>query len=292
MSSTDDKPTAPLTIASLTIYPIKSCAGILLDMAEIGPKGFLYDRVLMLVTSTGRFLTQREQPRMALVTPTLRQDGELLVAAPGMPGLALPIVDQGEPRQVVIWKHTCQSIDQGDEAARWFSTFLGIPCRIVAMAKDYVRQVNARYAVHERDQVGFADGYPFLLISTSSLDDLNARMPQPLPMSRFRPNIVVSGSAPYEEDTWRTIRVGQMVFHIVKPCARCPIPTIDQLTTSRGKEPLRTLATYRHAHKGVMFGQNLIHEQGGALRVGDAVEVLERASMPNFTLKKKASSMI
>lgn len=288
----NDNQSAPLTVTSLTVYPIKSCAGISLDMAEIGPKGFLYDRALMLVTPAGRFLTQREQPRMALIIPTLREDGALLVAVPGMPDLTLTIVERGSPRQVVIWKNTCEAIDQGDETARWFSTYLGISCRVVAMAKDYVRHVNARYAVREHDQVGFADGYPFLLTSTSSLDDLNARMSQPLPMNRFRPNIVVSGGAPYEEDTWRTIRVGQIVFHIVKPCARCPIPTTDQRTSARGKEPLRTLATYRHAHKGVMFGQNLIHMQAGTIRVGDAVEVLERAETPNFTLKKEATSML
>ncbi|HLY32824.1 MAG TPA: MOSC N-terminal beta barrel domain-containing protein [Ktedonobacterales bacterium] len=278
---------APLAVASLNIYPIKSCAGIALDVAEIGPRGFQYDRAVMLTTPQGRFLTQREQPRMALIRPAIQGDGTLAVVAPGMSELTLSIADTGAHCQVVIWKSNCVAIDQGEEVADWFSTYLGIPCRLVAMAREHMRKVNPDYAVAEHDQVSFADGYPFMLLSLASLDDLNTRLQQPLPMNRFRPNIVVSGSAPYEEDTWRTIRIGQTVFHVVKPCARCPIPTTDQDTTIRGKEPLRTLATYRHAPQGVVFGQNLIHEQTGTIRVGDVIEVLEKASTPNFTLKTK-----
>ncbi len=150
-----------------------------------------------------------------------------------------------------------------------------------------MRRVNPHYAVGEQDQVGFADGYPFLLISEGSLEDLNSRMDHPLPMNRFRPNIVVRGTLPYAEDWWRTICIGQMKLHIVKSCARCEIPTTDQVTATRSKEPLKTLATYRHAVRGVMFGQNLIHEGEGIIRVGDIVEVIEEAAIPNFKLKKQ-----
>jgi uncharacterized protein YcbX len=287
MSNTEERASL-FTVAALNIYPIKSCGGIALDVAEIGLRGFRNDRAFMLVTPQGRFITQREQPRMALIRPSMLLDGSLMVKAPDMPKLALTIKDMGEITPVVVWKSTCDAIDQGEEAARWFSSYLGVPCRLVAMAREYERRVNPNFAIGAYDQVGFADGYPFLLIASASLDDLNARLSDPLPMNRFRPNIVVSGSAPYEEDTWRVIRIGEVVFHIVKPCARCPIPTTNQETAERLKEPLKTLATYRHAARGVMFGQNLIHEQQGIIRVGDNVELLERANTPNFTLRTKS----
>ncbi len=286
MSNTEERASL-FTVAALNIYPIKSCGGIALDVGEIGLRGFRNDRAFMLVTPQGRFITQREQPRMALIRPTISRDGSLLIKTPGMPEFTLTIKDTGAPGQVVVWKSTCDAIDQGDEVAEWFSSYLGIPCRLVAMEREHERKVNPDFAIGAYDQVGFADGYPFLLISAASLDDLNTRLSDPLPMNRFRPNIVVSGSAPYEEDTWRVIRIGEVVFHIVKPCARCPIPTTNQETAERLKEPLKTLATYRHAARGVMFGQNLIHEQQGIIRVGDSVEVLERANTPNFTLRTK-----
>lgn len=277
-----------LTVAALNFYPIKSCGGTALDVGEIGVRGFRNDRALMLVTPQGRFLTQRVLPRMALIRPSLHSDGRLTVTAPDRPELTLAMKETGEISPVVVWKSHCEAIDQGEEAAHWFSSFLGVPCRLVAMEREHARKVNPDFAIGAYDQVGFADGYPFLLTSAASLDDLNTRLAQPLPMNRFRPNIVVAGSAPFEEDTWRVIRIGDVVFHIVKPCARCPIPTTNQETTERLKEPLRTLATFRHAQSGgVMFGQNLIHEQQGIIRVGDTVEVLKRADTPNFTLRVK-----
>jgi len=272
-------------VSALYIYPIKSCAGIALDEVVVGARGFVRDRAFMLVNPEGRFLTQRTQPRMALIHPQLRPDGSYAVHAPGMPELTFSARTTGVRRQVVIWKDTCEAVDQGDDIANWFGTFLGISCRLVAMPDDYTRRVNPHYAISEQDSVGFADGYPFLLISEASLVDLNTRLSSPLPMNRFRPNIVVSGTLPYAEDIWRIIRIGQLKFHIVKPCARCPIPTTDQETAQRGKEPLRTLATYRHAHKGVMFGQNLIHEGEGVVRVGARVEVVKAEATANFTIK-------
>ncbi|HZS75619.1 MAG TPA: MOSC N-terminal beta barrel domain-containing protein [Ktedonobacteraceae bacterium] len=272
-------------VSALYIYPIKSCAGIALDEAVIGARGFVHDRAFMLINLEGHFLTQRAQPRMALIHPQLCRDGSYAVQAPGMPELTFSARTTGVRRQVVIWKDTCEAVDQGDDIANWFSAFLGISCRLVAMPNDYIRKVNPHYAISEQNSVGFADGYPFLLISEASLADLNTRLPFPLPMNRFRPNIVVSGTLPYAEDTWRVIRIGPLLFHIVKPCARCPIPTTDQETAQRGKEPLKTLATYRHAQKGVMFGQNLIHEGEGIVRVGTCVEVVKAEATANFTIK-------
>jgi uncharacterized protein len=273
-------------VSALTLYPIKSCGGISLEIARSSPRGFYGDREYMLIDPSGCFITQREQPRMALIMPVLKEDGLLAVQAPGMQEMIITATGTGKRHEVIIWKDTCIAIDQGDGAAEWFSTFLGTACRLVRMPEDYIRHVNPHYAISEHDQVGFADGYPFLLITEASLEDLNARLEQPLPMNRFRPNIVVRNTQPYAEDMWRTIRIGDMMLHIVKPCARCPIPTTDQVTARRGKEPLRTLATYRHATRGVMFGQNLIHENEGIMHLGDSVEIVDEAATPNFTLKK------
>ena len=277
------------TVSALTIYPIKSCRGIALEIARSGPRGFHGDRVLMLIDPSGCFITQREQPRMALIAPSLKDDGVLTVKAPGMEEMTITATGTAKRHEVVIWRDSCAGIDQGDAAAEWFSTYLGIACRLVAMPENHTRYVDPRYALTGRDQVGFADGYPFLLITEASLDDLSARLKQPIPMNRFRPNIVVQNTLPYAEDLWRRIRIGNMIFRIVKPCARCAIPTTDQMTARRGKEPLKTLATYRDAIRGVMFGQNLIHENEGITHLGDSVEIMEEAAVPNFPLKNKRS---
>ena len=266
---------AAVRVAALYRYPIKSCAGTRLADGVVGRRGFVGDRALMLVDPEGRFLTQREFPRLALVAPRL--DGEtLMIEAPAMPPLTVVATDDGPRARVVVWRDRCAAIDQGDAAAEWFGAFLGAPCRLARMADAFVRRVDGRYARRPDDQTGFADGYPFLLISEASLDDLNGRLAAPLAMNRFRPNIVVSGCPPYAEDGWKRIRIGPVVFDLVKRCARCVITTTDQATAERGKEPLRTLATYRRRRDGkVLFGQNLVHEGEGVIRAGDAVEILE-----------------
>lgn len=279
---------SPIALAALNVYPIKSCAGISLDVAELGPRGIVHDRSFMLVNRKGKFITQREQPRMALIHPAINHDGTLTVQAPGMPSLTISGDHDGPRYEVTVWKYTGIAVDQGEELAEWFSTFLGIACRLVMFPDDVVRKVNPKYARHEQDQVGFADGYPCLLISEASLADLNTRLEQPLPMNRFRPNIVVSNTEPNAEDTWRTIRIGEVTFDIVKSCARCVITTTDQNTAERGKDPLKTLATYRLATtNGVMFGQNLIHTQTGFIRLGDSVEIIKSVGTPNFKLKRE-----
>jgi uncharacterized protein YcbX len=266
-----------MTMAAVTAlfhYPIKSCGGVALDAAEIGPRGIRHDREFMVVeAASGLFLTQRERPRMALIRPRIA-DGVLYLCAPDVPVLAVEQVRAGRSRDVVVWRDRCAAVDQGDAAAGWLSAFLETDCRLVRMADEHVRRVDPAYAVEESNQVGFADGYPFLLISEESLADLNTRMQEPLPMNRFRPNIVVSGGEPYGEDRWRRIRIGAIVFHVVKACARCVITTTDQETSARGHEPLATLATFRRSARGVLFGQNLIHTETGMIRCGDRVEVL------------------
>jgi uncharacterized protein YcbX len=228
----------------------------------------------MIIDAAGCFLTQRELPLLALVSPTLF--GDLLeIAAPGMESLTVANAVEGERTEVTIWDDRCAAIDQGAHAAEWLSTFLDVPCRLVRIADDETRRVDPTYA-SPNDQVGFADGFSFLLTSNVSLDDLNRRLPSPLPMNRFRPNIVIDGTTAFEEDGWKRIRINGIEFAVVKPCARCVTTTVDQETAERSREPLRTLATFRHvAGRGVMFGQNLIHARTGVIHRGADVDVLE-----------------
>lgn len=265
------------TITALNFYPIKSCAGTPLTEAQLTARGIAHDREFMLVDATGTFLTQRELPRMALIHPTRAAD-VLHVTAPDMPELVMPVItDAPEHVPVRIWRDTCDAVDQGGDAAQWFSQFLGITCRLVRMAPDYVRHVNQDFALTPQDQVSFADGYPLLIISEESLADLNQRITGPrLPMNRFRPNIVIAGAGlPFGEDRLRRFCVGELTFHVVKPCKRCPIPTTDQTTAIVGKEPLKTLAKFRRLpDDGVIFGQNVIHSGPGTIRVGQALTAL------------------
>jgi uncharacterized protein YcbX len=269
-----------MIVSEVNIYPIKSCAGTRLDVGVIGARGFVNDRCWLLVDEDWRFLTQREIARMALIKPDV-DERCMRLSAPGMSGFELPVDQDGRRVAVTIWKDSgVGAVDQGDEVAQWFSDYVGRAVRLVRFADDYVRQVSQQYAPRESDQVGFADGYPFLIISEDSLADLNARLEaqqqEALPMNRFRPNIVVRDAGePYAEDTWRTIRVGDVLFDLVKPCARCAITTTNQATAERGKEPLRTLATYRKDRGGPLFGQNAIHHSTGVVKTGAQVEVLE-----------------
>jgi uncharacterized protein YcbX len=261
-------------VSALNWYPVKSCRGAPLSEAVVGARGIVGDRSFMLVDEDGRFLSQREFPRMALIEPRL-EESALTFTVPGLQRFSVPVLRDGKRCDVSVWRDRCEAVDQGDAAADWASAFLGVRCRLVRMADDVVRAVDRDFAVSDADQVAFADGYPFLLTSDESLADLNGRMAAPLPMDRFRPNIVVTGAAPFAEDCWRRVRIGEIAFAVVKPCARCVITTTNQATAERAQEPLRTLATYRQVRgKGVMFGQNLIHESTGVIRVGDPVELI------------------
>ncbi len=272
-----------LRVSALYTYPIKSCAGLAHHEILLDRRGPVFDRRWMLVTdddlTRGLFLTQRELPRMALIRPQFGIDS-LRVTAPDMPTLDVPLIEHaGRSLDVVIWKDSSQGLDEGDAAAAWFSRFLGTPVRLVRMAETTVRPVSREYT-DTVAQVSFADGYPLLLATDASLDDLNERLmargKDPVPMNRFRPSVVVAGAQPFEEDRWYEITIGAISFEVCKPCARCPIPTVDQATGSKPepKEPTATLATFRRTadHK-VMFGQNMIHHGVGTLCVGDAVTI-------------------
>ncbi len=275
-SKQTDRQIGQAKVSGLFIYPIKSCRGSRVEQGQLTLKGLAHDREFMLVeTASGKFLTQRELPRMALITPRL-VDGYLLVDAPGMEPLEIPIPVKGPQREVIVWRDTCPAVDQGELAGKWFSEYLGLDCRLTRLAEDFQRKVSPDYARRATDQVSFADAFPCLLLSEESLVDLNRRLEIPLPMNRFRPNIVIAGSGiPFFEDSLEQVKFGEITFDVVKPCARCAITTTDQATAQVSKEPLRTLASFRRGPSGaVLFGQNIIPHTVGSLSVGDTVEVI------------------
>ena len=263
-----------ITLSNLIYYPIKACKGVEVDSAYVERMGLQHDRRMMVATDQGEFLTQREHPRLAWVAPRL-SDGTLTLSAPNYDSIQLPVQSTGFPWPVNIWKSKgVQAIDQGEEAADWFSDWLGASVRLVHFADGYNRRLNESYAVSPDDHTGFADGYPILLASEESLCDLNSHLETPVPMNRFRPNVVVKGCEPFAEDTWKRIRIGEVELAVVKPCARCVVTTIDKETLERSKEPLKTLGKYRKHALGAIFGQNVIPLNEGRLRLGMNVEIL------------------
>lgn len=267
-----------ITLSSLIYYPVKACRGHEVTAWNVERMGLELDRRLMIVTPEGEFLTQRQIAKLALITP-VRKDDVLTLSAPNMDSIQIAIRTTGHSWPVNVWKSKgVQAIDQGDEAVEWLSDFLDTSVRLVHIADGYKRLVSQEYAVNEDDHTGFADGYPILLISEESLADLNSRLESPLPMNRFRPNIVVKGCNPYAEDTWNQIQIGDVKFAIVKPCARCEVTTIDKETLERKKEPLKTLGKYRKHALGAIFGQNVIPLSEGRLELGMSVEVVAESA--------------
>ena len=263
-----------ITVSSLIYYPIKSCRGFEIEAAMVERMGLQHDRRMMVTTPQGDLLTQREYSRLAWVLPTLK-NGMLELCAPGFASLLIGIQTSGTPVSVNVWEHKgIQAIDQGEEAAQWFSDWLGADVRLVHMADGYKRRVNEKWAVHDDDHTSFSDGYPILIASEEGLADLNARLESPVPMNRFRPNIVVKGCDPFAEDTWNRIRLGNVELAVVKPCARCVVTTIDKETLERRKEPLKTLGKYRKHELGAIFGQNVIPLTEGNMQLGMTVDVL------------------
>ncbi len=261
-------------LSAPNIFPLKSCAPLPLRVAEVERRGLRYDRRWIVTDANGRFLTGRQHPRLTLLRVVPDRDA-LDVTAPGMPPLRLEQPGAGDRTEVTVWANTVAALPAGDAADAWMSAFLGMPAHLAYMDDACVRPVNPDYARPD-DEVSFADAFPLLLISEAALDALNAKLASPVPMLRFRPNLVVAHTTPHAEDSWKRIRIGAVEFDLVKPCSRCVFTTVD---FERGAfdpsgEPLRTLTTYRRGERGVTFGQNVIPRGLGTLRVGDAVEVL------------------
>jgi uncharacterized protein YcbX len=277
------------TLTQLLLYPIKACAGLAVESATLLESGLaaqgVHDREWMLVTEDGQFLTQREFPRMALIRP--RPDGDILrVSAPGLDDLLLPLAwdayaERTVARQVRIWDDAVDAADCGDAAASWFGQAIGAACRLVRFRRDVVRPTSVKWTGGVPAQTRFADGYPLLLIGEASLDDLNARLRaagrEALPMDRFRPNLVVDGLDAFEEDYVAALHADGIEVRPVKPCARCPIPAIDQATGIPGPDPLDILQTYRanpRLEGGITMGMNCIvtFGAGSTLRVGQVLD--------------------
>jgi uncharacterized protein YcbX len=264
------------SVASLFVYPVKSCRGVAQPVAQMTPRGIAHDREWLIVDESGRFITQREVPRLALIVPAL-SGGTLALAAPGLEvAIATDDDRDGSRITVTVWRDTLSAIDQGDAAAAALSGWLDRPVRLVRFDPAVQRLCNPEFAGSGGAHHSFADGYPVLVASEASLADLNARLPAPMPMDRFRPNLVLSGIGPYEEDHLDVLSVGRVTLKLVKPCTRCQITTTDQSTASVGIEPLPTLGGYRYnaALEGVTFGMNAIVVAGAGttIGVGDVVE--------------------
>jgi uncharacterized protein YcbX len=271
-------------LSGIYFYPVKSLRGISVASAEVDALGIVGDRRFLVVDEAGRFLTQRTLPRMALIRTALTGETLTLSAAHGGDVIISRTSNSAAPlRSVSVWKSEgLLAEDCGEVAAEWLSDFLSTKCRLVRIGEKFRRPILKPDVAGPGDRVGFADAFPFLVISEASFGDLNdrliARGEEALPMNRFRPNLVVAGCAAFAEDAWTRFRIGSVVFHSGGPCSRCVITTTDQDTAQRAQEPLRTLATYRrdpNSPSDVNFGQNLIHEsKSGTLHVGDEVQLV------------------
>lgn len=263
---------APSTVhvVSLHVYPIKSCRGIDLLAAEVHPMGLAWDRRWMVVDSDGVFLSQRRVPRLATIDVVIGID-HLRISAPDLEDLEVPLEpSETETLTATIWNDRVSVHPVGRDADVWFGEALGVPCRLVRLPEAGSRSVDPKYGRSD-DVVSLADAYPVLITSTASLADLNRRLKDPVPMNRFRPNIVVRGAAPYAEDRWTTLVGPDLTLRVVKPCARCEIVTKDQRTGVGSEEPLRTLATYRQKDHKTLFGQNAIPDAPGSIRVDETL---------------------
>jgi uncharacterized protein len=268
-------------LASVHIYPLKGCRAVDLDEAVVEPWGLAGDRRWLLVDSDHRFLTQREHPALARLVVRYGPGADITASSDGYPSVRVAAPGESpELLKVTVWDSTVLAAAAGPEADTWFSAYLGEPVRLVYLDDPTRRAVDPEFGA-DGDLVSFADGYPLLLTNARSLDQLGewltAAGDRPVPMNRFRPNAVVTGYEPWAEDRWRRIRIGSVSFRVAKPCDRCVVTTTDQTTGERGRQPLRMLAARRRFGQKLIFGQNIIPDSPGVIRVGDPVEVTEYA---------------
>ncbi len=262
-----------IRIHSLYTYPIKSCRGYALDSAELVDTGFRHDRHWMLVNAQGEFLSQRQLPAMARIATRLAGDSLLVQYDSSDDELAIPLQQADDDYlQVQIWNDRCLASRVSAQASEWFSDKLNTQCELVYLPLSQQRQVDPRYANNEQI-VGFADGFPILVMSMSTADLLAEKLGEPVDIKRFRPNIVLSGCPAHREDDWASISIGDLVIDLVKPCSRCVIPSIDQSSGEKHPELLRELAAYRRQNGKIYVGQNGLHRKNGKVQVGDQVSI-------------------
>lgn len=261
-----------MKLQDIYVYPIKSLGGVRLDKAKVEIKGLQYDRRWLLIDDENLFITQRKNYQMALFQVEIEEE-ELIIFHKDRPKekISIPFdLATGELLDVVIWDDTVSAELVSPTVDAWFSDNLGMSCRLVKMPRESQRILPPKYAVNE-ESVSFADGMPYMMIGQASLDDLNSRLAEPVAMDRFRPNFVFAAGGPFEEDTWKEVQIGSCAFKITKPCSRCVLITVNQQTAIKGKEPLKTLASYRSVDNKVMFGQNMLALTLGEIAVGDEV---------------------
>lgn len=266
-----------LKLSKIFFYPVKSMGGVSIKTSLITDRGLQYDRRWLLVDENNVFITQRVLPEMALLSTSIK-DGMIQIKhkTKNIESISFPHkIDNGKELKIKIWNDSCTALHYDNALDNWLGKTLNINCKLVFMPDTTYRPVDKNYG-NKNDVVSFADGFPFMVIGQSSLNDLNKRLKTPLPINRFRPNFVFTGGEPFEEDHLKKIKIGDVMFSFVKPCARCVITTTDQETSERNKEPLLTLSSYRKVNNKIMFGQNLIHQNLGKVTVGDEVIVLEK----------------
>lgn len=262
-----------LQVSELFIYPVKSLSGIPVKEALVTERGFQHDRRWMLIDEHNMFITQRDYPELALLQVSILEDNLLIQHKHSGKSIHIPFHhEKKEPISVTVWDDTCHAETISDEIDSWFSEMLTFKCRLVYMPDDVRREVDKNYA-NDNEITGFADGYPFLLIGQASIDHLNTLLEYPLTVQRFRPNIVFTGGIPHEEDIMSHFTINDIDFYGVKLCARCVITTVNPETGVKGKEPLRTLASYRLTGNKILFGQNLLHKGSGVLSTGDIIQI-------------------
>jgi uncharacterized protein len=268
-----------LAISQLFIYPIKSLGGISVSSAWVTDRGFQYDRRWMLVNEQNRFLSQREYPKMALLTVHLDKGGLRIKSEEHKEsGLFIPF-DKTEKglENVTIWNATCEAFRVGKEVDSWFMDMLEVKCKLVYMPDASLRPVNTASGFSPKEKfTSFADAYPFLMLGEASMHDLNGRLPIPVSIKRFRPNIVFSGGFPYQEDEIGDFSIRQINFTGLENCARCMVPNIDpeKGILDKNKEPIKTLSTYRLKDNKIILGRNVVHTGTGSISVGDEIRLL------------------
>ncbi len=266
-----------LTVSELYIYPIKSLGGITKATVEITNTGFKHDRKWMLVDENYMFLSQRTHPQMALLQPTETGDG-IVVTHKNNPtqSITIPFYNEGKSTiQVSVWDDVCEAIEVSTLCNKWFSEMLQTTCKLVYMPDDTKRLVDKRYA-NNNEVTSFSDGYPILIIGQASLNHLNAKLDEQIPINRFRPNIVFTGGHAHIEDEMEMFNINDINFFAVKPCSRCVMTTINQQNMEKGKEPLKTLATYRSKNNKIYFGQNVLQQQNGIITIGNDIQVISK----------------